>query len=57
MYVYIGSFAGELGRIGSDSQSPDPTLKWAIRIIGLIATVLVTLYMTNISRKAIKDLV
>ncbi|MFM7887971.1 MAG: TVP38/TMEM64 family protein [Pseudanabaena sp.] len=57
MYVYIGSFAGELARIGSDSQSPDPTLQWAIRIIGLIATVVVTLYVTNISRKAIKDLV
>jgi uncharacterized membrane protein YdjX (TVP38/TMEM64 family) len=55
MYVYIGSFAGDLARIGSTQQSPDLTLQWAIRIIGLIATVLVTIYVTNISRKAIKD--
>jgi len=56
MYVYIGSFAGDLARIGSSvPQSPSLTWQWAIRIIGLIATVLVTLYVTNISRKAIKD--
>ncbi len=55
MYVYIGSFAGDLARIGSAPQSPSPTWQWAIRIIGLIATVVVTIYVTNISRKAIKE--
>lgn len=56
MYVYIGSFAGDLARIGSDNQSPDPTLQWVIRIVGLIATVVVTIYVTEIARKAIAEI-
>ena len=56
MYVYIGSLAGDIARIGSDNQSPDPTFQWAIRIIGLIATIAVTLYVTNIARKAIGEI-
>lgn len=56
MYVYIGSLAGDIARIGGDSQSPDPTFQWAIRIIGLIATIVVTLYVTNVARKAIGEI-
>jgi uncharacterized membrane protein YdjX (TVP38/TMEM64 family) len=56
MYVYIGSLAGDIARIGSDNQSPDPTFQWVIRIIGLIATIAVTLYVTNIARKAIGEI-
>jgi uncharacterized membrane protein YdjX (TVP38/TMEM64 family) len=56
MYVYIGSLAGDIARIGSDNQSPDPTFQWAIRIISLIATIAVTLYVTNIARKAIEEI-
>jgi uncharacterized membrane protein YdjX (TVP38/TMEM64 family) len=56
LYVYIGSLAGDLARIGSDHQAADPTWQWAIRIIGLIATVAVTLYVTNIARKAIAEI-
>jgi uncharacterized membrane protein YdjX (TVP38/TMEM64 family) len=56
MYVYIGSLAGDIARIGSDNQSPDPTFQWAIRIISLIATIAATLYVTNIARKAIEEI-
>ena len=56
LYVYIGSLAGDIARIGSDNQSADPTFQWVIRIIGLIATVVVTLYVTNIARKAIAEI-
>jgi uncharacterized membrane protein YdjX (TVP38/TMEM64 family) len=56
LYVYIGSLAGDIARIGSDNQSADPTFQWAIRIIGLIATVVVTLYVTNIARNAIAEI-
>lgn len=56
MYVYIGSLAGDIARIGSDNQSPDPTFQWTIRIISLIATIAVTLYVTNIARKAIGEI-
>lgn len=55
MYVYIGSLAGNLARIGSENQPTDPTVQWAIRIIGLIATVAVTVYVTQIARKALDE--
>ena len=56
MYVYIGSLAGSIATIGGDSQ-PDanPIAQWTIRIIGFIATVAVTLYVTKIARKALDE--
>jgi uncharacterized membrane protein YdjX (TVP38/TMEM64 family) len=55
MYVYIGSLAGDLARIGTESQPTNPAIQWAIRIIGLIATVAVTVYVTRIARKALAE--
>lgn len=55
MYVYIGSLAGNLAMIGSESQPTNPTVQWAIRIIGFIATVAVTVYVTRIARKALEQ--
>jgi uncharacterized membrane protein YdjX (TVP38/TMEM64 family) len=55
MYVYIGSLAGNLAMIGSETQPPNPTLQWAIRILGLVATVAVTVYVTRIARKALEE--
>jgi uncharacterized membrane protein YdjX (TVP38/TMEM64 family) len=55
MYVYIGSLAGNLARIGTESQPTNPTVQWAIRIIGFIATVAVTIYVTRIARKALEE--
>jgi uncharacterized membrane protein YdjX (TVP38/TMEM64 family) len=56
MYVYIGSLAGSIATIGSESQ-PDanPIAQWTIRIIGFIATVAVTFYITKIARKALDE--
>jgi uncharacterized membrane protein YdjX (TVP38/TMEM64 family) len=54
MYVYIGSLAGSLARIGTEGQATNPTVQWAIRIIGFIATVVVTVYVTRIARKALE---
>ena len=56
MYVYIGSLAGSIATIGSDIQ-PDanPIAQWTIRIIGFIATVAVTLYVTKIARQALDE--
>jgi uncharacterized membrane protein YdjX (TVP38/TMEM64 family) len=53
MYVYIGSLAGNLAAIGTDAQPANPTVQWTIRIIGFIATVAVTLYVTKIARQAL----
>jgi uncharacterized membrane protein YdjX (TVP38/TMEM64 family) len=54
MYVYIGSLAGSLARIGAEGQPTNPTVQWTIRIIGFIATVVVTVYVTRIARKALE---
>jgi uncharacterized membrane protein YdjX (TVP38/TMEM64 family) len=55
MYVYIGSLAGSLARIGTEGQATNPTVQWAIRIIGFIATVVVTVSVTRIARKALEE--
>jgi uncharacterized membrane protein YdjX (TVP38/TMEM64 family) len=55
MYVYIGSLAGSLARIGTEEQPSNPTVQWAIRIIGFIATVGVTVYVTRLARKALEE--
>lgn len=54
MYVYIGSLAGSIATIGGETDA-NPVAQWAIRIIGLIATVAVTLYITKIARKALAE--
>ena len=55
MYVYLGSLAGNLATIGTGDQPSNPTIVWAIRIIGFIATVAVTLYVTKVARKALDE--
>jgi uncharacterized membrane protein YdjX (TVP38/TMEM64 family) len=55
MYVYIGSLAGNIATIGTESQPDEPGVQWAIRIIGLIATIAVTVYVTKVARKALED--
>lgn len=56
MYVYIGSLAGDLARIGSETPSLDPAWQWTMRIVGLVATVAVTIYVTRLANKAIAEL-
>jgi uncharacterized membrane protein YdjX (TVP38/TMEM64 family) len=55
MYVYIGSLAGNIAAIGTESQPTNPTIQWAIRIIGFIATVAVTIYVTRVARQALQE--
>jgi uncharacterized membrane protein YdjX (TVP38/TMEM64 family) len=55
MYVYIGSLAGDLAKIGTESQPTNPMIQWTIRIIGFIATVAVTVYVTRLARKALAE--
>lgn len=54
MYVYIGSLAGSIATIGEETDA-NPVAQWTIRIIGLIATVAVTLYVTKIAREALAE--
>lgn len=56
MYVYLGSLASDLTKL---DMSNYPTtretqiLQWVIRIIGLIATIAVMIYMTRLAKKAL----
>lgn len=57
MYVYLGSLVGNLATLGADSSQPPEaaTVQWIIRIVGLVATVAVTLYVTRIARRALTE--
>ena len=55
MYVYLGSLAGNLATLGAGQQTSNPAVEWTIRIVGLIATVAVTVYVTKIARKALDE--
>nr|WP_228055174.1 TVP38/TMEM64 family protein [Gloeocapsopsis crepidinum] len=55
MYVYIGSLAGSIATIGTEAQPDNPVVQWTIRILGFIATVAVTLYVTKLARKALEE--
>ncbi|MHC5742744.1 MAG: TVP38/TMEM64 family protein [Nostoc sp.] len=56
MYVYIGSLAGNLAMINTSHQPITPETQvwqWVMQVIGLIATVAVTVYITKIAQKAL----
>lgn len=53
MYVYIGSLAGDLAALGAGRHSRTPA-EWAMYMVGLLATVAVTVYVTRIARKALE---
>ena len=52
MYVYIGSLAGDLATLGSGHRSRTPA-EWSLYVVGLLATVAVTVYVTRIARRAL----
>ena len=52
MYVYIGSLIGNLATLGATEREKTP-LEWVLYIVGLIATILVSVYVTKISRQAL----
>ncbi|ERN43107.1 hypothetical protein KR51_00001750 [Rubidibacter lacunae KORDI 51-2] len=56
MYVYIGSLAKDLATLGAATEGDQTSvLRWAINIIGFVATVAVTLYVTKVARKALAN--
>ncbi|MBS9387848.1 MAG: TVP38/TMEM64 family protein [Dolichospermum sp. WA123] len=55
MYVYFGSLVGDIALIGSKNQPVNIILHWVIQIMGLIATIAVTVYVTKIAKKALED--
>lgn len=60
MYVYIGSLAGDLAMIGVANQpenSQVTTVKLIIKVVGFLATVVVSLYITRLAKKALESCV
>jgi len=53
MYVYIGSLAGSLAMIGADRNGKSG-LEWSFYVVGLLATIIVTFYVTHLAKKALK---
>jgi uncharacterized membrane protein YdjX (TVP38/TMEM64 family) len=57
MYVYLGSLACDCAALKTASQPTNPqieTVQWIMRVVGFIATVAVTLYVTRIAKKALE---
>ncbi|YAF94759.1 MAG: TVP38/TMEM64 family protein [Nodularia sp. CChRGM 3473] len=58
MYVYMGSLAGDLAMLNRNYQPTNPEAQiwqWVMQVIGLIATVAVTIYVTRIAQKALAE--
>lgn len=53
VYVYIGSLAGDLAGLGT-GQRTRTTVEWILYGVGLIATFVLSIYITRIARRAIE---
>jgi uncharacterized membrane protein YdjX (TVP38/TMEM64 family) len=53
MYVYIGSTIGELAALSAERQRP--LEEWVFRVVGLALTVVATVYITRVARRALSQ--
>lgn len=54
LYVYIGSVGGAAVKAAAEGKSPAGWGEWTARIVGLVATVAVTVYVTRIAHRAMR---
>lgn len=54
LYVYVGSLVGSLAQLGTAERSRSP-IEWLLYGIGLIATLIVTIYITRIAQNALNQ--
>ena len=54
MYVYIGSLAGDLATLGAGERART-TGEWILYGVGLLATIVVTVFVTRLARKALSQ--
>ncbi len=57
LYVYIGSLAGNVALLGMP-QAIDPQAqlwKWVLQIVGFLATIGVTIYITKVAKAALDE--
>jgi uncharacterized membrane protein YdjX (TVP38/TMEM64 family) len=55
LYVYLGSLIGNLADLGHTSATPTTPYLWVVRLIGLLATLGITLYITRLARIALQS--
>lgn len=55
MYAYLGSLAGDLASMGSETAAAPSAARWTINIVAFLATVIVTVYVTKIAKKALAE--
>ena len=53
MYVYLGSLAGSIASLASGTGGVKTTSQWTLYGIGLLATIVLTVLVTRIARKAL----
>lgn len=54
MFVYLGSAAGSVATAGAEEGGRSPA-QWALIAVGLVATLAVTVIITRIAQKALKE--
>jgi uncharacterized membrane protein YdjX (TVP38/TMEM64 family) len=54
LYVYVGSLIGSLAQLGMGERSRT-SVEWLLYGIGLIATIIVTIYITKIAQNALNQ--
>jgi uncharacterized membrane protein YdjX (TVP38/TMEM64 family) len=54
MYVYIGSLAVNFASLGAGNTAPNMA-QWGLRIVGFLATLAVTIYVTKIAKNALDN--
>jgi uncharacterized membrane protein YdjX (TVP38/TMEM64 family) len=55
MYVYLGSLVGNLATLGTGETPENPVITWTIRLLAFFATIAVTVYITRIAQKALRE--
>jgi uncharacterized membrane protein YdjX (TVP38/TMEM64 family) len=53
LYVYYGAAIGELAGVGVSSQTDRGIGYWLVLGLGLVATIVVTAFVTRIARRAL----
>jgi uncharacterized membrane protein YdjX (TVP38/TMEM64 family) len=55
MYVYLGHLGGQGLAAAAGADAGSSTGQWVLRIVGLLATVAVTVYITRFAKQAIRE--
>ncbi len=54
VYVYLGTLAGNLATLSAPAQRPKEPIVWWLQGIGLVATIVLTIYLTHRATQVLK---